>query len=759
MVRADDRRGGGNRHLQPRVAREMMTHDTMIVNGQAALTAARTALVEDRPHDAVAGLRSRLSLYIDPVGRTLLRVLLDEALLQAGKYDEADAYWALEDKKGPKADPPALERFVLSACAAGSFSRALARLDEIADLLPAQRCWVIRYRCLIGMGETEKAYAHIASAHGDLPAHVALRHRINVLLNEHRYPEVLDGLSQAWGIRSADLFHLQTRSFIGTGEHARVEAELAMFREYFPDEEWIDLELARNATVARWPDLALQRWRDLHQNRPGQLIAVQGLVEVLLDRGDFAAVAQLLDKAQEHHPRVEIDRLRARGLSVEGDLPGACATLQEIIDDLTGQASCATLAALWSELAQVHLMTAERNFQPATCEAHLSCARKAHALLPDSLTFKVKLADALIRSGTTEEAKAMVDALPASNRDIVLRLQMWRHALDKDQAAARALWKKRKLIHYVPQIHAGRFANLQRIDENPLPPGGALALYTCIRDEGGRLPWFFNYYRRLGVENFVVIDNGSTDGSTEYLLSQTGTTVFRTHDSYHGAFSGMVWINHLKSKLSPAAWVLYADVDEALVYEGCERKSVADLAEALDMEGHEAFTAFMLDMFSTDAPEKSGKAADVDYLTRYPLYLPQIRVTPKPLCPYIQIRGGVRSLFATGEEMTKTPLVKSGADIDFLQSSHTVTPARVSDMTGILLHYKIIDGIAEEAARVLQDQTRSPHCRARYAKYRDAPDLSKLIGAAMADVRTYRAPDDLVTAGLMTPIRWDASHV
>lgn len=736
----------------------MMTLDTMIANGQAALTAARAALAEDRPHDAVARISSGLRLCIDPVGRTLLRVLLDESLLQAGKYDEADALWAFEDK-GPKADPPALERFVLGACAAGNFSRALSRLDEIADLLPAQRRWIIRYRCFVGLGEAEKAYAHIDATCGDLSAHVALRHRINVLLSEHRYPEVLDGLSQASGIRSPDLFHLQTRAYIGTGEHARVEAELAMFQEYFPDEQWIDLELARNATVARWPDLALQRWRELHRNRPEQLPVLQGLLEVLLDKGDLTAVVPLLDTAQEHHPRVNINRLHARALSVEGDLSGAGAILQENIDGLTGQASCATLATLWSELAQVYLLTAERNLQPATREAHLACARRAHALLPDSLTFKVKLADALIRSGATEKAKQMIDALPASNRDTVLRLRMWRHAMDEDQKAARALWKTRKLIHYIPQIHAGRFANLQRMDENSLPPGDALALYTCIRDELDRLPWFFDYYRRLGVEHFVVIDNGSTDGSTAYLLSQSGTTVFRTEDSYHGAFSGMVWINHLKSKLSPAAWVLYADVDEALVYDGCERRSVADLAETLDMAGHEAFTAFMLDMFSTDASGGTGKGPDVNYVTRYPLYLPQIQVTPKPLCPYFQIRGGVRSLFATGEEMTKTPLVKSGADIDFLQSSHTVTPARVSDMTGILLHYKIIDGIAEEAARVLKDQTRSPHCRARYAKYRDAPDLSELIGAAMADVRTYRAPDDLVAAGLMTPIRWGTSHV
>jgi tetratricopeptide (TPR) repeat protein len=736
----------------------MMIHGTTIANGQAALTVARAALAEDRPHDAVAGLRSGIRLCVGPVGRTSLRVLLDEALLQAGEYDEADAFWAFEDK-GPKADPSALERFVLGACAAGSFSRALSRLDEIADLLPAQRRWIIRYRCLVGMGEAEKAYAHIDAARGDLSAHVALRYRVNVLLSEHRYPEVLDRLSQASDIRSADLLRLQTRAFIDTGEHAHVEVELAMFRDYFPDEEWIDLELARNATVARWSDLALQRWRDLHRNRPEQLAVVQGLFEVLLDKGDFAAVVPLLDTAQEHHPRVKIDSLRARALIVEGDLPGAEAILQETIDNLTGQASCATLATLWSELAQIHHLTAERSLQPAPREADLACARRAHALLPDSITLKCKLADALIRSGATAEAKATINALPASNKDIVLRLRMWRHAMDEDHDAARALWKTRKLIHYIPLVHAGRFANLHRMDENSLPPGDALALYTCIRDERDRLPWFFDYYRRLGVEHFVVIDNGSTDSSTEYLLSQSGTTVFRTDDSYHGAFAGMVWINHLKSRLSPAAWVLYADVDEALVYEGCERRSVADLAETLDMAGQEAFTAFMLDMFSTDASGGTGKGPNVDYVTRYPLYLPQIQVTPKPLCPYIHIRGGLRALFATGEELTKTPLVKSGADIDFLQSSHSVTPARVSDMTGVLLHYKIIDGIAEEAARVLQDQTRSAHCNARYAKYRDAPDLPELIGAAMADVRTYGASDDLVAAGLMTPIRWGAPHV
>ncbi len=41
-----------------------------------------------------------------------------------------------------------------------------------------------------------------------------------------------------------------------------------------------------------------------------------------------------------------------------------------------------------------------------------------------------------------------------------------------------------------------------------------------LRDERVRLPWFLHYYRAMGVRHFLMVDNASTDGSTEYLRNQ-----------------------------------------------------------------------------------------------------------------------------------------------------------------------------------------------------------------------------------------------
>jgi len=38
-------------------------------------------------------------------------------------------------------------------------------------------------------------------------------------------------------------------------------------------------------------------------------------------------------------------------------------------------------------------------------------------------------------------------------------------------------------------------------------------LICVVRNERVRLPYFFRYYRRLGITHFIIIDNGSVDGT------------------------------------------------------------------------------------------------------------------------------------------------------------------------------------------------------------------------------------------------------
>ena len=48
----------------------------------------------------------------------------------------------------------------------------------------------------------------------------------------------------------------------------------------------------------------------------------------------------------------------------------------------------------------------------------------------------------------------------------------------------------------------------------------SILAFTTLRNERVRLSYFLDYYRDLGVDHFLIVDNGSTDGSREYLLEQ-----------------------------------------------------------------------------------------------------------------------------------------------------------------------------------------------------------------------------------------------
>ena len=85
-------------------------------------------------------------------------------------------------------------------------------------------------------------------------------------------------------------------------------------------------------------------------------------------------------------------------------------------------------------------------------------------------------------------------------------IQIYRLRLRRKRLLLRAKAKRRQL-----QVVADRTDGLR-----PEP----ILLFVTVRNERVRLPYFLEYYRKLGVDHFVVIDNGSDDGSREYLAAQ-----------------------------------------------------------------------------------------------------------------------------------------------------------------------------------------------------------------------------------------------
>jgi hypothetical protein len=193
--------------------------------------------------------------------------------------------------------------------------------------------------------------------------------------------------------------------------------------------------------------------------------------------------------------------------------------------------------------------------------------------------------------------------------------------------------------------------SLERIDSRPLAADGQIASVICpVRDEMGLLPHFLDHHRRLGVRQFMLIDNASSDGTTEYILSQPDCIVYYTDESYYDSAYARNWINRILVENSYAGWLIYLDADEHLVYRGAEDVPVQGFLQRLETEGADSAFAVMVDMYP-DSDFASVKIEPHDNLhAKLPWFDGDYVMRPWPTRPWdrapdrfrLQVLGGPR---------------------------------------------------------------------------------------------------------------------
>ena len=242
--------------------------------------------------------------------------------------------------------------------------------------------------------------------------------------------------------------------------------------------------------------------------------------------------------------------------------------------------------------------------------------------------------------------------------------------------------------------------SLKRIDKNLLTKGrDEILCFCCIRNERLRLPWFLEFHRKIGLDRFFIVDNGSSDGSTEFLLSQNDVHLFQTEDSYAASQCGINWINTLLEEYAIGNWALVLDVDELFIYPNCEDSSLHLLTSYLEERQFYGMAAFMLDMYSRvtikDAVIKPGDPF-LDVCSYFDIDTYQFAPTiNKNVC--IPIRGGVRKrVFWDGKKrkhpapyLHKYPLVKWQNGLSFTSSTHFLNQEiEIADISATILHFK-----------------------------------------------------------------------
>lgn len=146
---------------------------------------------------------------------------------------------------------------------------------------------------------------------------------------------------------------------------------------------------------------------------------------------------------------------------------------------------------------------------------------------------------------------------------------------------------------------SGAFAGPRRLDSRPLPQGsGETRAFMLVRDELRRLTSTLAHHRRLGVDRFFIVDNGSHDGTVDYLLEQPDVHVFQSFASYQQAHLGIDWLEQLLYDYGDARWCLLLDADEHLVYPDCESRSLREYCAALEHRGVDCLLTMFVDCYS-----------------------------------------------------------------------------------------------------------------------------------------------------------------
>lgn len=295
---------------------------------------------------------------------------------------------------------------------------------------------------------------------------------------------------------------------------------------------------------------------------------------------------------------------------------------------------------------------------------------------------------------------------------------------------------------------------------------GAVLLFAVIRNEAPRLTWFLDYYRRLGVGHFLIVDNGSTDDAAD-LLKADDVSLWRTEASYRRARFGVHWLNALMRRHAKGRWCLIVDADEYLVYPHCDTRPLGALTDHLDRAGRVGFGCLLLDLYGRGPVAGTVCAPGEDPVAAAPWFdRANYHLRRDPRYRNLWIQGGprMRAFFADdpgrAPALNKIPLIRWRPGVCLVSSTHALLPRRYNltygegaapRLSGALLHAKFLSTAVDKVAEELE---RAEHFAGGREYRRYAPLLAPGFSLWTPASARYGHWRDLTEARLMSAAGW-----
>lgn len=289
------------------------------------------------------------------------------------------------------------------------------------------------------------------------------------------------------------------------------------------------------------------------------------------------------------------------------------------------------------------------------------------------------------------------------------------------------LWKSSNQESSIEMIEHFFLDEMKKLKSGECEGKDNLCVVCCVKNDLIRIKAFVEHYQKIGIDNFIFIDNDSDDGTLDYLLSIENATVYSTIVKYNSK-AKTAWINRAVAENGLNRWYLFVDSDEFFMYPEEDKISIEEYVRELEKRNIYVVKAFMLELypkgnlFSDDYNEYDFRAVykyfdgdSDDYW--YDNYLGNYG-------------GGMHErVFDTGTTTrTKRPLVFC-TDSRFEIGSHNIFPLKediLSHMGAILLHYKFLKGDSEKIRKIVENGNYANGSRLykKYEKVLDAGNYS-----------------------------------
>ncbi|WP_393932879.1 glycosyltransferase family 2 protein [Yoonia sp. R2-816] len=296
---------------------------------------------------------------------------------------------------------------------------------------------------------------------------------------------------------------------------------------------------------------------------------------------------------------------------------------------------------------------------------------------------------------------------------------------------------------------------------------GDILLFCTFRNEDIRLPYFFEYYRNLGVDHFLMVDNGSSDGGSAFAAEQPDVSLWSTQAGYGNSRFGMDWLTYLQLRYAHGHWALTVDVDEFFVYPFCDTRPLAALGDWLDASDVRSFGTMMLDMYPKGPVSQAVYERGMDPLQIADWFdTGNYTISRNKRMRNLWIQGGprARAFFADNPEkapaLNKVPFVKWSRRYTYVSSTHMILPRGLNlvydqqggeKTSGVLLHAKFLNTFGDRAK---EEASRGEHYggAGEYQRYADMPEQeADLWSKWSAQYLNWRQLEGL---GLMSKGNW-----